>query len=70
VTSGEDEMIDDVAALIAKSLLTVQIDGSEPRFRMPNTTRAYALEKLLASEEADALSPHQAKYPRAVLQAA
>lgn len=70
VTSGEDEMIGDVAALIAKSLLTVQMGGSEPRFRMPNTTRAHALQKLLESEEADALSPRQAKYARAVLQAA
>jgi len=70
ITSGEGEMIDDVAALVAKSLLTVHIDGSELRFRMPNTTRAYALEKLLESEEADALSRRQAKYARAVLQAA
>jgi predicted ATPase len=67
---ADGEMIDDVAALAAKSLLTVDIDGPEPRFRMPNTTRAYALEKLLASEEADALSRRQGKCARAVLQAA
>jgi predicted ATPase/DNA-binding winged helix-turn-helix (wHTH) protein len=64
------EMIDEVAALAAKSLLTVDIDGSEPRFRMPNTTRAYALEKLLASGDAEALTRHQERYARAVLQAA
>lgn len=67
---GEGEMIDEVAALVAKSLLTVHVDGAEPRFRMLNTTRAYALEKLLESEEADALSRRQGKCARAVLQAA
>jgi predicted ATPase len=67
---GEGEMIDEVAALVAKSLLTVHVDGSEPRFRMLNTTRAYAIEKLLESEEADALSRRQGKCARAVLQAA
>lgn len=70
VTSSEAEMIDDVAALVAKSLLTVDADGSEPRFRMPDTTRAYALEKLLESDEADALSCRETKYARASLQAA
>ena len=67
---GEGEMIDDVAALTAKSLLTVDIEGTEPLFRMPNTTRAYALEKLLASGDADALTHRQAEYAQAVPQAA
>ena len=53
------EIADEVAALTAKSLLTVDIDGSGPRFRMLNTTRAYALEKLAESGEVDAVSHHQ-----------
>jgi predicted ATPase/DNA-binding winged helix-turn-helix (wHTH) protein len=67
---GDGEMIDDVASLAAKSLLTVDLEGSEPRFRMPNTTRAYALDKLLASRDAEALTCRQERYARAVPQAA
>ena len=53
---------DEVAALTAKSLLTVHIDGSGPRFRMLNATRAYALEKLAESGEVDAMSHRQAEH--------
>ena len=60
----------EVAALTAKSLLTVDIDGSGPRFRMLNTTRAYALEKLAESGEVDAVSHHQRGYAAAVRRAA
>ncbi len=64
------ETTGEVAALTAKSLLTVHIDGSGPRFRMLNATRAYALEKLAESGEVDAMSRRQAEYAGAVLRAA
>jgi predicted ATPase/DNA-binding winged helix-turn-helix (wHTH) protein len=64
------EIADEVAALTAKSLLTVHIDGSGPRFRMLNTTRAYALERLVESGEVDAMLRRPARDSEAVLQAA
>jgi predicted ATPase len=64
------EIANEVAALTAKSLLTVDIDGSGPRFRMLNTTRAYALEKLAESGEVDSVPHHQTGYAGVVRRAA
>ena len=64
------ELADALAALIAKSLLTVHIDQAGPRFRMLNTTRAYALEKLVESGEVDAMSRRRTEYAGAVPRAA
>jgi len=40
-----------VTNLVAKSLLSMEVTGDEALYRLPNTTRAYALEKLRDGEE-------------------
>ena len=44
-TAGDDA-IDRLADLVAKSLVVTDVSGAKPRFRLLDTTRAYALEKL------------------------
>src|SRR5216684_6960485 len=41
--------IDRLADLVAKSLVVADVSGTKPRFRLLDTTRAYAIEKLDAS---------------------
>jgi predicted ATPase len=41
------EVVDCVANLVAKSLVTAESDGARVRYRLLETTRAYALEKLV-----------------------
>jgi predicted ATPase len=53
-------MVDRVVALVAKSLLVAEADGSDTRLRLLAMTRAYALEKLAKSGEVDAIAPGQA----------
>jgi predicted ATPase/DNA-binding winged helix-turn-helix (wHTH) protein len=55
-TCTESEMVDHVAALVAKSLVAADVDGSDTHLRLLATTRAYALEKLAESGEADAIA--------------
>ena len=43
------EIVELVLALAEKSLVFANLDGAEPRFRLLETTRAYALEKLTDS---------------------
>jgi predicted ATPase/DNA-binding winged helix-turn-helix (wHTH) protein len=43
------DVVDCVANLVAKSLIVADISGSAVSYRLLNTTRAYALEKLAAS---------------------
>ncbi len=52
---GESEMIDLVTGLVRKSLLIADTRATEPRFCLLETTRAYALAKLVESGEVDAL---------------
>jgi predicted ATPase/DNA-binding winged helix-turn-helix (wHTH) protein len=40
------EAIDRLADLVAKSLVVADVSGTKPRFRLLDTTRAYAIEKL------------------------
>ena len=44
-------VVDCVANLVEKSLVTTDVGGLEARFRLLETTRAYALEKLIESGE-------------------
>jgi predicted ATPase len=46
--------IDEVTGLVTKSLIVSDVTELPPRFRLPYTTRAYALEKLRESGESDA----------------
>jgi predicted ATPase/DNA-binding winged helix-turn-helix (wHTH) protein len=60
VVPGEDvcraDFLESVASLVAKSLLSIKRSGTEPRYRMLDTTRAYGLQKLTASGEKDRIA--------------
>lgn len=59
-----EEVVERLADLVAKSLVTVYLDTPIPRFRLLETTRAYALEKLAASGERERLLRRGAEYAR------
>jgi len=46
---------DGLASLVTKSLVAADIAGKEPLYRLLETTRAYALEKLQGSGDCDLL---------------
>jgi len=47
------DVLNSLADLVAKSLVTVDVGGPMRRYRLLETTRAYALEKLVAEAEAE-----------------
>jgi predicted ATPase/DNA-binding winged helix-turn-helix (wHTH) protein len=61
---GEDtgEIFDAIAGLVEKSLMTIRIDETQPGYRLLDTTRAYALEKLGEHGEFDQISLRHAEY--------
>ena len=61
--------IDRLADLVAKSLVVVDVSGTQPRFRLLDTTRAYAIEKLDASGERERIARRHAEYYRDSLRA-
>jgi predicted ATPase/DNA-binding winged helix-turn-helix (wHTH) protein len=69
-THSESEVIDRLAELVAKSLVAADVGDAEPRFRLFDTTRAYALNKLVESGEVDALGRRHATYFRELLEGA
>jgi predicted ATPase/DNA-binding winged helix-turn-helix (wHTH) protein len=56
--------IDRLADLVAKSLVAADVGGTEPRFRLLDTTRAYAIEKLDESGERKRIARCHAEYYR------
>jgi predicted ATPase/DNA-binding winged helix-turn-helix (wHTH) protein len=58
------EAIDGLADLVAKSLVVADVNGAIPRFRLLDTTRAYAIEKLNESGERQRLERRRAEYYR------
>src|SRR6266851_3242652 len=70
VTAGPgvapSEVADGVSGLVAKSLVAAEIDGAIARYRLLDTTRAYALEKLGDSGELEAIARHHAEFCRAL----
>src|SRR6202040_1056513 len=58
------DVIDAVAELVEKSLVVVETTETEPRLRLLETTRAYALEKLAESGERAAVAHRHAEYYR------
>jgi predicted ATPase/DNA-binding winged helix-turn-helix (wHTH) protein len=60
-TAGADA-IDHLADLVMKSLVVADVSAAKPRFRLLDTTRAYALEKLVASGEHETIAHHHARY--------
>jgi predicted ATPase len=56
----EDDMLDQLSSLVDKSLVTTDFEGSEPRYRLLESFRQYALEKLAMRGEREAVSGLQA----------
>ncbi len=59
-----EDVVERLSDLVTKSLITVYLDSPIPRFRMVETTRAYALEQLAASGERERLIRRGAEYAR------
>jgi hypothetical protein len=59
--TGIDAM-DRLADLVAKSLVVADVSGAKPRFRLLDTTRAYAIEKLDESGERDRIARRHAEH--------
>jgi predicted ATPase/DNA-binding winged helix-turn-helix (wHTH) protein len=62
-TAGADA-IDRLTDLVAKSLVVADVSGAKPRFRLLDTTRAFAIEKLDASGERERIARRHAEYFR------
>jgi predicted ATPase/DNA-binding winged helix-turn-helix (wHTH) protein len=58
----ERDVIDCLAALVAKSLVTITTLDATPRYRLLETTRAYAGEKLAESGESESLARRHAGF--------
>ncbi|OXI92601.1 MULTISPECIES: ATP-binding protein [Burkholderia] len=62
-TSAAD-MIAVLGELVAKSLVTVEFHGASARYRLTESTRAYALEKLHNEGEFERIAARHARYAR------
>jgi predicted ATPase/DNA-binding winged helix-turn-helix (wHTH) protein len=60
--SDDGEIFDAIAGLIEKSLIATRLDQGEPQYRLLETTRAYALERLEEHGEFDPISLRHAEY--------
>jgi predicted ATPase/DNA-binding winged helix-turn-helix (wHTH) protein len=58
------EVVDCVANLVSKSLVAVDVGGPEARYRLLETTLAYALEKLIESGETEQTRRRHAEFFR------
>jgi predicted ATPase/DNA-binding winged helix-turn-helix (wHTH) protein len=58
----EFAVIDLLSQLVARSLVVADTSDAGPRYRLLETTRAYALEKLTEAEETDILKHRHAEY--------
>ncbi len=58
------DFVDCIANLVMKSLVSADISGATPLYRLLDTTRAYALEKLSESGESDEIVYRHAEYFR------
>jgi predicted ATPase len=61
---AQSEVVDGLADLVAKSLVAADVTSLVARYRLLDTTRAYALEKLKASGEYEQLLRRHAEYYR------
>jgi predicted ATPase len=59
---GSGEVLQTLGSLIDKSLVVVQANGDDRRYALLETTRAYALEKLDASGEREAVARRHAEW--------
>ncbi len=60
--AGTGEIFDAIAGLVEKSLIATRIDEAQAQYRLLDTTRAYALEKLEEHAEVDAVLRRHAEY--------
>ena len=58
--AGTEEVFDAIAGLVEKSLIATRIDETQALYRLLDTTRAYALEKLEEHAEVDSISVRSA----------
>jgi predicted ATPase len=56
------DAIEGLLSLVAKSLTVAEVEGTVTRYRLLDTTRAYALEKLEESGERDRIARRHAEY--------
>ena len=64
-TLDEFEIVDGLASLVTKSLVAADTSGAKARYRLLETTRAYALEKLAEAGETAAIEARHAHHFRA-----
>jgi predicted ATPase/class 3 adenylate cyclase len=64
------DVIDLLTSLVDKSLVTAELQGTSPRYRLGESTREYALEKLDASGERQKIARKHAEYFSKVAQKA
>src|SRR6266699_2787017 len=60
--TGTGEIFDAIAGLVEKSLITTRIDETQAQYRLLDTTRAYAREKLEEHAEVDPISLRHTEY--------
>ncbi len=60
--AGTGEIFDAIAGLVEKSLIATRIDEAQAQYRLLDTTRAYALEKLEEHAEFDVCLRRHAEY--------
>ena len=65
---GTGEISDAIAGLVEKSLIATRIDDTQAQYRLLDTTRAYALEKLEEYSEGDVVVRRHAEYVAASLE--
>jgi predicted ATPase/DNA-binding winged helix-turn-helix (wHTH) protein len=66
--AGTGEIFDAIAGLVEKSLIATRIDETQAQYRLLDTTRAYALEKLEEHGEAEMVFRRHAEYVTAYLE--
>jgi predicted ATPase len=60
--AGTGEFFDAIAGLVEKSLITTGIDETQAQYRLLDTTRAYALQKLEEHAEVDVVFRRHTEY--------
>jgi predicted ATPase len=60
----QSEVVEGLANLATKSLVAAEVDGHVVRYRLLDTTRTYAIEKLGDNGERERLARHHAEYYR------
>src|SRR5450631_1421438 len=67
--AGPGEICDAIAGLVEKSMIATRIDETQAQYRLLDTTRAYALEKLEEHAEVDVVLRRHAEYVAGYLEA-